>query len=114
MPATQTYVDLYTLPVPRAKLDVYREQATAFGAAAREHGALSYREFIADDPGENMETEDGVVMTAAVVEFSSRQHRDEVMCALLDDPRLEPLMAGEPTGDMSRMRYGGFAPLVTV
>ena len=109
----QPYVDLYLLPVPTANLGAYEEQASVFGRVAREHGALSYREFLADDPGDNLPVEDGVVMTAAVVEFASRAHRDEVMGAVLADPRVEAMTGGADIADMSRMTYGGFAPFVT-
>ena len=37
----------------------YREQATSFGQIAKEHGALSYREFRSDDLGDNLKVEDG-------------------------------------------------------
>jgi uncharacterized protein YbaA (DUF1428 family) len=109
----ETYVDLYLLPVPRANLDAYRQQATIFGQVAKEHGALSYRELIGDDLAEGMAVEDGTAMTAAVAEFRSRAHRDEVMEAVLADPRVKPLTERESPADMARMRYGGFAPFVT-
>ena len=112
--ADGTYVDLYLLPVPEENLDDYRGQATAFGQVAREHGALSYREFLADDPGERMTLEPGVRLTSAVVEFTSREHRDEVMAKVLADPRIDSIAAASDLADMSRMSYGGFAPLVTV
>ncbi len=113
MPSATPYVDLYLLPVPRTNLQDYEAQATAFGAVAREHGALSYREFLADDPGDNLTVEAGVVMTAAVVEFTSRAHRDEVMAAVMADPRVDAFCAQPQLADMSRMTYGGFAPFVT-
>ena len=115
MPSTtgEPYVDIYLLPVPEASLDTYRSQAISFGAVTREHGALSYREFVADAPGDNMRAEDGVVMTAAVVEFTDRAHRDAVMGAVMEDPRVEALMAAGSPADMSRMSYGGFETLVS-
>jgi uncharacterized protein YbaA (DUF1428 family) len=108
-----TYVDLYLLPVPQANLDAYRRQATIFGQVAKEHGALSYRELIGDDLGEGMAVEEGAAMTAAVAEFRSRAHRDEVMEAVLADPRVKALTEDASPADMARMRYGGFAPFVT-
>jgi uncharacterized protein YbaA (DUF1428 family) len=113
MPTTAPYVDLYLLPVLRANLDAYREQAIAFGCIAREHGALSYREFLGDDPDDSLRQEDGVVLTAAVVEFASRRHRDEVMTTVMADPRVEAMIDVPQPADMSRMSYGGFAPFVT-
>jgi uncharacterized protein YbaA (DUF1428 family) len=109
----ETYVDLYLLPVPQANLDAYRQQATIFGQVAKEHGALSYRELIGDDLAEGLAVEDGTAMTAAVAEFRSRAHRDEVMEAVLADPRVKALTERESPADMARMRYGGFAPFVT-
>ncbi|MEP6464304.1 MAG: DUF1428 family protein, partial [Frankiaceae bacterium] len=99
--AEGNYVDIYLLPVPLANLDAYREQATTFGQVAKEYGALSYREFVSDDPGEGMTAEEGTALTAAVAEFSSRAHRDEVMGNVLADPRVEALMQGESPADMT-------------
>ena len=108
----QGYVDLYLLPVPAARLEQYREQATTFGRVAREYGALRYREFVGDDLGEGFTAADGTVLTAAVADFESRAHRDEVMGKVLEDPRIRALMDGEPPADMSQMRYGGFRTFV--
>ncbi len=111
---SDTYVDLYLLPVPTEKLDAYREQAARFGAVAREHGALSYREFLGDDLGEGFTAAPGTTLTAAVVEFESRAHRDEVMGRVMEDSRVKAQMDEEqPVADMDQMRYGGFAPFVT-
>ena len=109
-----SYVDIYLLPVPEGNLEAYRDQATTFGGVAREHGALSYRELRADDLGEGWRaaTGEGELLTAAVAEFESREHRDRVMKAVLEDPRVTGLMEGEPLADMDRMRYGGFATFV--
>ena len=113
MNSTEPYVDLYLLPVPRANLGAYEGQASLFGSVAREYGALSYRELLADDPGENMHVGDDVVMVAAVVEFVSRAHRDHVMHRVMTDPRVEAMGDTAQVADMSRMSYGGFAPFVT-
>ena len=106
------YIDLYLLPVPEESIDAYTEQAGTFGEVAREHGALNYREFRAEDLGEGFDAEDGLVLTAAVAEFTSRAHRDEVMEKVLADPRVKEL-EGQEVADMSAMRYGGFETLVS-
>jgi uncharacterized protein YbaA (DUF1428 family) len=108
------YVDVHLLPVPERNLGVYELQAAAFGAVAREYGALSYREFRADDVGEGFAAGEGEVMTVAVVEFESREHRDEVMGKVIGDARVREMAAAEQPADMTRMVYGGFAPLVSV
>ena len=43
------YVDGYLLPVPKKKLDVYRQIAQKAGRIWREHGALEYRECAGED-----------------------------------------------------------------
>ena len=107
------YVDIYLLPLPEKNIDAYRQQATTFGQVAREHGALSYREFRGDDLGEAWTVRDGEVLTAAVAEFESRAHRDAVMDKVMKDPRVSKLMEREQLADMEQMRYGGFEVLVS-
>ena len=106
------YVDIYLLPVPAARLEDYKRQAETFGAVARELGALSYREFRGDDLGESFPVGEGEVLTAAVAEFESRAHRDEVMGRVMQDPRVVALVEGDQIADMRQMRYGGFATFV--
>ena len=108
------YVDIYMLPVPEGSIEAYRRQATTFGRVATEHGALSYREFRGDDLREGLSVVEGELLTAAVVEFRSREHRDEVMAKVMEDPRVKQLMDGEEVADMSQMRYGGFETFVDV
>ncbi len=109
---TEGYVDIYLLPLPEKNLEPYRRQAVAFGKVAKEHGALSYREFLGDDLDQNLKVQDGVLLTAAVAEFESRAHRDEVMAKVMADPRVTEMIEGEQVADMSQMRYGGFQAFV--
>jgi uncharacterized protein YbaA (DUF1428 family) len=106
------YVDIYLLPVREERLGEYSEQATIFGAIVKEYGGLRYREFRADDVEEGFATDDGFTMTAAVVDFDSRAHRDEVMEKVIKDPRVAAMTEGEQLADMSAMRYGGFETFV--
>ena len=108
----QGYVDIYLLPVRDERLGEYREQATTFGAIVKEYGGLGYREFRADDADGGFATDDGLTMTAAVAEFESREHRDEVMGKVMDDPRVGAMTEAEQIADMSAMRYGGFETFV--
>lgn len=110
--ATDGYVDIYFLPIPERNIDAYRRQATSFGKVAREYGALSYREFRADDVGDDMKVADGDLLTAAVVDFKSREHRDEVMAKVMGDPRVTEMVDAEQLADMNRMSYGGFQTFV--
>lgn len=106
------YVDIYLLPIPQDNVEAYRRQATLFGKVAREYGAISYREFRGDDLDDTLQVGDGDLLTAAVVDFRSREHRDEVMAKVMGDARVAQLVDEEPLADMSRMRYGGFQTFV--
>jgi uncharacterized protein YbaA (DUF1428 family) len=105
-------VDIYLLPVRAERLAEYREQAATFGAIEKEYGGLGYREFRADDVGEGFAAEDGLTMTAAVAEFDSRAHRDEVMENVIKDARVVAMREGEELADVSATRYGGFETFV--
>jgi uncharacterized protein YbaA (DUF1428 family) len=80
-----------------------------------DHGALSYVEARDDDvpDGEvtsfpmavKKETDDIIIFS--YVTYKSREHRDEVMKKVMDDPRLKPQMESIPAY-MKRMIYGGF------
>jgi len=108
------------LPVTEKNLGPYHDLATRFGKICHEHGALAYREF----RGEDLATQDAIaftdivklksgdVLTAGVVEFESRAHRDEVMKNVMDDPRVGEMMKEEELADMKRMSYGGFEMFV--
>jgi uncharacterized protein YbaA (DUF1428 family) len=111
--STDGYVDIYLLPIPARNVAAYQQQATLFGTVAREYGALRYREFRADDLGESMQVGEGDLLTAAVVDFKSRAHRDEVMAKVMCDVRVEAMLDGQPLADMNRMSYGGFETFVS-
>lgn len=116
------YADLYLLPLPADKLDAYKKLATRFGKLAREHGALGYREFVADDlhPEGTVSFEkaakpkEGEVVIAAVVDFKSRAHRDQVMKKMFKDPRMDKMMQEPPIANMKKMSYGGFKAIVSL
>lgn len=115
------YVDGFVLPLPKKNVDAYREMASKAGAIWREHGALQFRECIAEDvkPGTltsfpqavNLKEDEMVVFSWIV--FESRAHRDEVNEKVMKDSRLAGMMdpATMPF-DSKRMIYGGFEMLV--
>jgi uncharacterized protein YbaA (DUF1428 family) len=115
------YVDGFVVPVPRRKLDAYRRMARKAGKIWREHGALEFRESVADDvkmgkvtsfPRSVKRKRDETVMFSWIV-FKSRAHRDRVNAKVMEDPRLADMM--DPKGmpfDAKRMIYGGFKVVV--
>jgi uncharacterized protein YbaA (DUF1428 family) len=115
------YVDGFIMPLPKSNVDRYREIATTAGGLWREHGALDYKECIADDVkvGEvtsfprSVKVEDDETVIFAWITYESRAHRDEVNAKVMDDDRMKALM--DPAGDVAdykRMIYGGFEVLV--
>jgi uncharacterized protein YbaA (DUF1428 family) len=115
------YVDGCVLPVPRRKLDAYRRMARKAGKIWREHGALEYRECVADDVkvGEvtsfprSVERKRGETVVFSWIVFKSRTHRDRVNAKVMKDPRLADMMDPKAIPfDAKRMIYGGFEVVV--
>src|SRR5688572_32189515 len=67
------YVDGFVLPIPKKNLDVYRRVARKAGKIWMEHGALEYRECVADDvkPGKLTSFPQAVKLKADEVVFFS-------------------------------------------
>lgn len=117
------YVDGFILPLPKANRETYKEIATRCGAIWREHGALEFRECIAEDvkPGKltsfpqsvNLGDDETVVFSWIV--YESRAHRDEVNDKVMRDPRMADMMKPESmVFDGKRMVYGGFEMIVDI
>lgn len=114
-----SYVDGFVVPVPKDKIEAYREMASKAGALWKEHGALAFVECIADDvpygevtsfPRAVQASEDEVVAFSWIV-YESREERDAINAKVMADPRLECDMKNAPF-DAKRMIYGGFKPIV--
>jgi uncharacterized protein YbaA (DUF1428 family) len=115
------YVDGFVIPVPKDKIDQYREIAEKAGKIWREHGALEYREFVGDDldvkdqvpfPRMAGATAEETVVFSWIV-YESREHRDAVNARVMADPRLSEMgCAGGVPFDCTRMAYGGFKTIV--
>ncbi|GAB2903230.1 DUF1428 domain-containing protein [Paralcaligenes sp. KSB-10] len=115
------YVDGFVLPLPKKNVEAYRKMANTCGAIWREHGALQYRECIAEDvkPGkltsfpQSVNLEDGETVIFAWIVYKSRAHRDEVNDKVMKDPRMAPMMnAASMPFDGKRLIYGGFDVLI--
>ncbi|HZV62079.1 MAG TPA: DUF1428 domain-containing protein [Methylophilaceae bacterium] len=114
------YVDGYVLPVPVKNIAPYRRMAKKAGAIWREHGALEYKEWVADDlnaqelvpftQGVQAKTDETVIF--AYIVFKSRAHRDRVNAKVMKDPRLAEMGPKDVPFDVKRMIYGGFKLLV--
>ena len=115
------YVDGFVVPVPKRKLDAYRRMARKAGKIWREHGALEFRECVAEDVqvGEvtsfprSVQAKRGETVVFSWIVFKSRAHRDRVNAKVMKDPRLADAMDAKAMPfDSKRMIYGGFDVVV--
>ena len=116
-----SYVDGFVVPVPKKNLKAYREMAEKAGKVWRDHGALDYKECVADDVkvgkltsfprSVKLKSTETVIFSYIV--YKSRAHRDQVIAKVMKDPRLAKMMDPKSMPfDGKRMIYGGFKLLV--
>jgi uncharacterized protein YbaA (DUF1428 family) len=117
------YVDGYVLPVPKKNIQAYKRMAQKAAKVWMDHGALDYKECVADDvkPGkvtsfpQSVKLKAGETVVFAYVVFKSRAHRDKVNKKVMSDPRLNEMCDPENMQfDGMRMFWGGFKALVEV
>jgi uncharacterized protein YbaA (DUF1428 family) len=90
------YVDGFLLAVPKRKVQAYRRIARLAGRVWREHGALEFRECVADDlkAGEHVsftrtiKLKPGETVVFSWIVFKSRADRDRVNKKVMTDPRI--------------------------
>ena len=116
-----SYVDGFIVPVPKKNLQAYRRMAQKAGKVWRDHGALEYRESVADDVKVGKRTsfprsvklKPGETVVFAWIVYKSRTHRDRVNARVMKDPRIGGMCDPKDMPfDCKRMLYGGFKVLV--
>jgi uncharacterized protein YbaA (DUF1428 family) len=116
-----SYVDGFIVPVPTENLADYRTMSKKACKVWIEHGALDYREYVADDvkPGkwtsfpQSVKMKDAETVVFSYIVYKSRADRDRVNKLVMADPRLSDMMAGtDMPFDAKRMIYGGFKEIV--
>jgi uncharacterized protein YbaA (DUF1428 family) len=115
------YVDGYVVPVPRDKVEAYRELAAKAAAVWREHGALQVWECVGDDvkPGkvtsfpQAVQLKDDETVVFSWIVFNTREDRDRINEKVMADPRLKDMMDPKQLPfDGMRMFWGGFKSIV--
>ena len=116
-----SYVDGFVVPVPKKKLAAYRRMAQKAGKVWREHGALEYRECVADDVKwgkrtsfpRSIKQKPGETVFFSYIVYKSRAGRDRVVARVMKDKRLAAMMDPKSMPfDGKRMIYGGFKTVV--
>jgi uncharacterized protein YbaA (DUF1428 family) len=115
------YVDGFIVPVPKKKLSAYRRQAQLAGKVWRDHGAIDFRECVADDVKVGKRTsfprsvkrKSNETVVFSWITYKSRAHRDSVNAKVMKDKRLAKMMNPKMLPfDAKRMIYGGFKVFV--
>jgi uncharacterized protein YbaA (DUF1428 family) len=115
------YVDGFIVPVPKKNLQAYRKMATKAGKVWREHGALDYKECVADDVKvgkltsfpRSVKLKKNEVVWFSYIVYKSRTERDRILKKVMADKRLASMMDPKKMPfDGKRMIYGGFKILV--
>jgi uncharacterized protein YbaA (DUF1428 family) len=116
------YVDGFIAPVPKRKLKAYKSMAKGACKIWLEHGALDYRECVAEDVKvgkvtsfpRSVKMKTGETVVFSWVTYKSRKHRDVVLDKVMKDPRLADMMNPKNMPfDGKRMIDGGFDTFVT-
>src|SRR5688500_1178567 len=91
------YVDGFVIPVPKDKIEQYREMAAKASVIWKEDGALQYRDAVGDD----LEVQDQISLPTlanaapeetvilAYIVYEAREHRDAVNAKVMADPRIQ-------------------------
>ncbi|MGI8527532.1 MAG: DUF1428 domain-containing protein [Pseudolabrys sp.] len=111
------YVDGFLVPVPRRKLNAYLAMSRKCGKIWRKHGAIEYRECVADDVKkgkwtsfpQSVKLKRGEVVVYSWIVYKTRAARDKTNKAVFKDPRMAPMMNPKKMPfDGKRMMWGGF------
>lgn len=119
------YIDGFIFPIAKQHLEAYTLIAAKVADIWKEHGALSYQEYVGDDLNlegtrsftEAVEAKEDEAVIFGWVVFPSKAVRDLANAKVPTDPRMADLVAPlvNPANmifDAGRMMYGGFKPLV--
>lgn len=114
------YVDGYVIPVPKKNLRAYRRMAQLGAKVWKKHGALAYRESVAEDLQtqfgatfpRQLKLKRGETVVFSYIVFKSRAHRDRVNKLAMNDPTMAAFANAPLPFDHRRMMYAGFTEIV--
>jgi uncharacterized protein YbaA (DUF1428 family) len=118
-----SYVDGFLVPVRKRDLAAYRRMAKRAGKVWREHGALEFRESIADDVSwgkrtsfpRSVKQKSGETVVFSYIVYKSRADRDRVNAKVMKDKRLAKMMDIKSLPfDGKRMIWGGFKTMIAL
>ena len=112
------YVDGFVIPIPKKNLRAYARMAKQGAEAWLRHGALDYKECVAEDLkpawgvpfSQPVRLRPGETVIFSYIVFKSRAHRDRVNAKVIREMEKQGPM--EMPFDVKRMVYGGFTVIV--
>lgn len=117
-----TYVDGFVLPIPKKNLKAYRKMASEAEKVWRKHGALDYKECVAEDvkvkgvvPFTRLaKCKPGETVVFAYIVYKSRAHRDKVNKSVMDyfSKKYDETAYADIPFDMKRIACSGFRTIV--
>ena len=117
------YVDGFVVPVPKSKVKAYIAMARTGAKVWKDHGALDYKECMADDVSwgkrtsfpRSVKLKASEVVWFSYIVYRNRKHRDSVMAKVMKDKRLASMMDPKKMPfDAKRMIFGGFKVVVGI
>ena len=111
------YVDGFVTPVPKKNLAAYRRMSRKMGRVWRDHGALEFRECMADDVKWGKRTsflravqqKSGETVFFSYIVYKSKADRNRINNKAMKDKRVTALMDPKKFPfDGKRMIWGGF------
>ena len=110
------YVDGFVLPVPKRNTKAYLKMARLGRKVWLDHGALDYKECIADDVKKGKWTsfpqavklKPGEVVWFSWIVYKNRKHRDSVNKKVMKDKRMNSFDPKNLPFDGKRFFWGGF------
>jgi uncharacterized protein YbaA (DUF1428 family) len=117
------YVDGFIVPVPKKNLKAYRAMAKKASVVWKDHGALDYKECVADDVKvgkwtsfpRSVKLKKNETVVFSYIVYKSRADRDRCLKKVMADKRLAAMMDPKKMPfDGKRMIYGGFKVIVDI
>lgn len=114
------YVDGFVIPVRKSQLHIYKKMAAIGKKVWKKHGALDYKECVAEDLKNKWgvsfaklaKKKPGETVVFSYIVFKSKAHRNQVNARVMKDPELKCCAGLEMPFDVKRMAYGGFKVFV--
>ena len=114
------YVDGFIVAVPKKRINEYKKIAKLAGKVWREHGAIDYKECVADDVSKgkitsfprSVKQKPSETVIFAWITYKSRADRNRINKKVMADPRLSGMDPKKMPFDVKRMIYGGFKVIV--